>query len=54
MKTLEKTDKTLIEELKEIRDKMSVDMKDMRLEQIKNYLKKKETLHPKQFWRKEL
>ena len=52
MKTKEKTDKTLIEDLREIRDKISLDIKDMTLDQIKSYLKGKETLHPTQIWSK--
>ena len=53
MKTKEKKDRTLIDELREIRDKMSMDIKDMTLEQIKNYLRKKKTLHPIQIWQKQ-
>jgi hypothetical protein len=41
-----KTTKTLIEELREIRDKLSLEMQDMTVDQIKEYLKKKKTLHP--------
>jgi hypothetical protein len=52
MKTKEKPDKTLIEDLREIRDKISLDIKDMTLDQIKNYLKEKKTLHPTQVWSK--
>ena len=52
MKTKEKTDKTLIEDLREIRDKISLDIKDMTLDQIKNYLTGKKTLHPTQVWSK--
>ena len=52
MKTKEniKTDKTPIEELREIRDKLSSEMKDMTLEQIKDFLKKKDTLHLTAVW----
>ncbi len=45
-----KTDKTLIEELREIRDQLSFEMKDMTSEQIKDYLKEKKTLHSKAVW----
>jgi len=50
MKTKEKkkTEKTLLEQLREIRDDLSLEMKDMTLEQIKEYLKNKETMHPKE------
>jgi hypothetical protein len=51
IKDREKGEKTLLEQLREIRDKMSLEMKDMTFEQIKEYLKKKETLHPRTFWR---
>ena len=52
MKTKDKikTDKNLIDELREIRDKLSFEMKDMTSEQIKDYLKKKETLHQTAVW----
>jgi|WetSurMetagenome_2_1015567.scaffolds.fasta_scaffold649218_2 hypothetical protein len=40
------TEQTILEQLREIRDKLSLEMKDMTLEQIKEFLKKKETLHP--------
>jgi hypothetical protein len=46
-----KKDKTLIEQLREIRDKLSFEMKDMTIEQIKEYLRKKKTLHPTGVWR---
>ena len=48
----DKTDKTLIDELRGTRDKMSLEMKDMILEQIKEYLGEKETLHPTAVWQK--
>jgi hypothetical protein len=53
MKTKEitKKDKTLLEQLRGIRDKMSLEMKNMTVEQIKEYLSNKETLHPTAFWR---
>jgi hypothetical protein len=46
-----KTGKTLIEELREIRDSLSMEIKDMTIEQIKEYLKKKKTLRPPAVWR---
>jgi hypothetical protein len=46
-----KTTKTLIAELREIRDKLSLEIQDMTLDQIKEYLKKKKTLHPTRAWR---
>jgi hypothetical protein len=47
-----KTDKTLIEQLREIRDKISLEIKDMTFEELKDYLKKKKTLHPTTVWPK--
>ncbi|MEI7961633.1 MAG: hypothetical protein WCI04_04835 [archaeon] len=54
MKTKEKrkTEKTLLEQLREIRDDLSLEMKDMTLEQIKEYLKNKDTLHSTEVWDK--
>ena len=54
MKTTDenKTNLTLIDELREIRNKMSLEMQDMTLAQIKDYLKEKETLHPPAVWQK--
>jgi len=42
-----KPNKTVIEELREIRDKISDDLKDLSYEQLMEYLEKKKTLHPK-------
>lgn len=52
MKTNEvkKIDKTVIQELREIREIVSLDIKDMSIEQLKEYFSKKETLHPKWNW----
>ncbi len=52
MKTKEKTksEKSLIDQLREIRDQVSFDIKDMTSEQLTDYLNKKETLHPKAVW----
>lgn len=48
-----KINKTLIEELRDIRDKINDEIKEMSLDQLKNYLKKKETLHPTSAWQKQ-
>lgn len=52
MKTKDKikSEKSLIDQLREIRDNVSLDIKDMNSEQLKDYLNKKETLHPKAIW----
>jgi len=47
-----KLDKSLLDELREIRDKVNDDIKDLTSEQLKDYLKNKETLHPKSAWQK--
>jgi hypothetical protein len=46
-KEINKTEeKTLIEQLREIRDKISLDIKDLTTEQMKEYFSKQKTLHP--------
>ena len=51
MKTKEvKKDKTILTDLRAIRDKISEELKGKSTEQIVEYLKKKKTLHPKSFW----
>lgn len=54
MKTKEKnkSGKTVIEQLRDIRDKINLDIEDMSIEQMKEYFKNKKTLHPKSTWRK--
>lgn len=51
-KDLIKTEKTLVEQLREIREKVSLDIKDLTLEQLKEYFSKQQTLHPKTVWQK--
>jgi len=46
-------EKTLIEQLREIRDKISLDIKDLTAEQMKEYFSKQKTLHPTAVWQKE-
>lgn len=48
-----KLDKTLTDELRDIRDKINHEIKDMTSEQLKDYLRKKETLHPISTWQKQ-
>jgi len=46
-KEINKTEeKTLIEQLREIRDKICLDIKDLTTEQMKKYFSKQKTLHP--------
>ena len=54
MKTKNKniTDNTLLDQLREIRDKISLDIKDMTGEQLKEYLANKKSLHTKAVWLK--
>lgn len=54
MKTKEiKKDKSLLTELRSIRDKISEEFKGKTTEQIVEYLKTKKTLHPKRVWKKQ-
>lgn len=50
----QKTEKTTIEQLREIRDKISAETQNMTSEQLKKYVEErlKKTLHPKAVWRK--
>lgn len=45
MKT--KPEKTMIDELREIRDKISDDLKDLSFDEMMEYLEKRNALHPK-------
>jgi hypothetical protein len=44
--------KSVIEELRQIRDRINTEIQDLSLEQLKQYWKTKETLHPKSNWQK--
>ena len=46
-----KADKTVIEKLREIRDKVSLDIKDLSLKELKEYMNKQKTLHPTSVWK---
>jgi hypothetical protein len=51
METKEKNkEKSVLEDLRTIRDKISAELKGLSTEQIVEYLKKKKTLHPKAVW----
>jgi hypothetical protein len=53
MKTREiKKTKSTVEKLRDIRDKVSMDIQDMTFEELKKYLDKRLTLHPKSVWHK--
>ena len=45
MKTKEKKEKNVMQQLRDIRDKLSMEIKDMSYEQLKKYLDKQKTLH---------
>lgn len=54
MKTEEKyKTKSTIEQLREIRDKISLEIKDLNFEQLKKYLEEKKTLHSVKLWSRE-
>ena len=50
-KNITKPGKTVTEQLREIRDKVSLDIKDLSLKELKEYMNKQETLHPKSVWK---
>ena len=53
MKTKEiKKTKSTVEKLRDIRDKISLDIQDMTFEELKKYLDDRLTLHPKSVWHK--
>jgi hypothetical protein len=45
-----KTEKTTVQELREIRDRISLEIQDMTAEQLKVYLSKQKTLHSSKEW----
>ncbi len=51
-KEIEKS-KSILTELRSIRDKISTELKGMTTEQIVEYLKKKKTLHATSVWHKQ-
>ncbi len=44
-------EKTFIEQLRDIRDKISLEIKDMTSNQIKEYFNKQKTLHQASVWK---
>lgn len=45
-KTKTKIEKSVLQQLREIRDKISADIKDFTYEELMQYLKSQRTLHP--------
>mgnify|MGYP001612156020 CR=1 FL=1 len=52
MKTKEKKQKSVMQQLRDIRDKLSAEIKGMSFEQLKEYLDRQKTLHPTSAWQK--
>ena len=46
-----KTEKTFVEQMREIRDKVNLEIKDLSSTELKQYLDKQKTLHPIGFWK---
>jgi len=46
MKTKEKKGKSVIQQLRDIRDNISLEIQNMTFEQLTEYLKNKKSLHP--------
>ncbi len=46
-----KTENSTVKELRDIRDKIGVEIKDMTYEELKKYVEEKLTLHPTAVWR---
>lgn len=44
-------EKSAIEQLREIRNKISLDIQDMTFDQLKKYVEERLTLHPTRVWR---
>ena len=44
-----KTEKRMVDKLREIRDKISDDIKDLSFEELMKYLDKKKALHPSMY-----
>ena len=52
MKTKVIKQQSIMEQLREIRDNLSAELKNMSPKQVKEFLDKQKTLHPKEFWDK--
>ena len=51
MKTKTKDKTTVMQQLRDIREKISDEIKDMTIEQLNEYFKNQKTLHPAVHWR---
>ncbi len=47
-----KTNKSVMKQLRNIRDKISLEIKDMNYQQLKDYLDKQKKIFPKKVWQK--
>jgi len=54
MKTEIDNNKSMVGELRKIRDKINAEIQDMTHEQLMQYFDQQETLHSKEFWKKKL
>ncbi len=45
-------EKSAIQQLRNIRDKIGLEIKDMSFEQLKKYVEERSKLHPKNVWQK--
>ena len=50
-KNVTEADKTVVDQLREIRDKISVEIKDLSLDELKEYLNNQKTLYPAKVWK---
>lgn len=53
MKTKDKKEKSVMQQLRDIRDKLSEAIKDMSSEELKDYLNRQQTLHSASVWRRQ-
>lgn len=49
-KTTKKTRKSLVQQMRDIRDKVNLDIRDLTPEELKEYIRKQKTMHPKAVW----
>ncbi|MBK9248279.1 MAG: hypothetical protein IPM69_09270 [Ignavibacteria bacterium] len=49
-KTTEKQEQSTVQQLRDIRDKIGIEIQDMTYEQLMKYIEKKATLHPSRVW----
>lgn len=48
--TTEKKEQSTIQQLRDIRDTIGVEIQDLTYEQLMKYIEKKTTLHPRRVW----